>query len=81
MVREQYGEAIVHEVLIKCNLKNMSFSSHERYSERIVPDVLQVGNELFIPYMCLSVQATCEITGDSAETVGVWAGLFNSTAY
>lgn len=45
MVRQQYGELIAQEVLIKCNLKNMSFSSHERYSERIVPDLLKVGNE------------------------------------
>lgn len=27
------------------------------------------------------MQATCEITGESAETVGVWAGLLYSTAY
>jgi hypothetical protein len=60
MVREKYGMAVCDDVMAKCSLRNNVFSSHERYSERILPDLLH---------------ATCELTGDTAETVGIAAGM------
>ncbi len=47
MVRDKYGDAVAQEALIKLNLQSMTFSSHERYSERIVPDLLKVAKMLF----------------------------------
>ena len=47
------------EILQRCRLDQVTFSTHERYSERMIPDLLTVA---------------CEISGDSMETVGIWAG-------
>jgi hypothetical protein len=66
MVREKYGTDVCTEILKRLNLHTITFSTHERYSERIGPDVMKMA---------------CELTGDSIETVGIWSGLSSITVF
>jgi hypothetical protein len=59
MVSERFGADILSQVLNKSQLANQTTSTHDRYSERIVPN-------LFL--------AICEVAGLSMEEVGVLAG-------
>jgi hypothetical protein len=59
MVSERFGAELLTQVLVKGQLANQTTSTHDRYSERIVPN-------LFL--------AICECTSLSMEEVGVLAG-------
>uniref|UniRef100_A0A914XHZ7 Heme NO-binding domain-containing protein n=1 Tax=Plectus sambesii TaxID=2011161 RepID=A0A914XHZ7_9BILA len=61
MIREKYGEKTLEEVLVKCHLSGQTLSTHDRYSEKMVPNMLV---------------AVCEVLGITMEEVGVLAGRY-----
>lgn len=59
MIREKFDEKILTDVLMKCHLSGQTLSTHDRYSEKMVPNMLV---------------ALCEVAGITMEEVGVLAG-------
>ncbi|CAI4231558.1 unnamed protein product [Auanema sp. JU1783] len=61
MVEENFGHEVLQKVLQRTHLTERAISTHDQYSENIIPNILN---------------ATCEVTGRSPDEVGVLAGRF-----
>lgn len=61
MIDSHWGGDMWSSVLLKASVANGEYSSHERYSEKLVPALLQ---------------ATAELTGMDFESVGILAGKY-----
>lgn len=61
MVQERFGEEVLAQVLAQSQLSLCPFTSHERYSEHMLPNLLA---------------SAVDVTGLSADEIGVLAGRY-----
>lgn len=61
MIESHFGSKVWLQVLEKASITNVDYSTHERYSERLIPAILL---------------AATEITGMTFEDVGILAGKY-----